>query len=1001
MIKIREQYFHNPTITLVSLFGLILNCVSARSTAPDKPFGMGLNGISYWSDTPFANAAMTAGNWIEYVPPAWGTTVYTWGNPQFDPNTNLPRYLNPGTRLRLVFFPINANYFNRPPSWPLRSTIAAGKILVTWKGNADIRLNSGSYIPAESNGPSTGSLVDGRRMYLTTGSPSIWLDVFNVDPLNPLTDLKVWLPDPANPTAATLEGQFWHPTFIQRMSDFPYSFIRAMDWIHANASPLQDWSDRRRPSHFNQTGTMHPRAPASGFSGNRTTGVAYEYCVMLANELHVDLWITVPHLATDDHIRKLAQLIHYGSDGVNPYTSPHPSPVFPPLHPDLKVYVEFSNEIWSSGSGFAQGNWAEQQAVLANTTKARFNARQFCRTWSIFQDVFGGSSRLVRVAALFTANNTYNEQFLQELASYCPTLTPPAAADVASPTTYFGNGIQDWAHEKAWEQAGTSDPWFYTTSTFFDYITRPVTIPMTSSYWTSADFARHQQETFNEWKRRIYSGSTLSGGGYDATGMGGGFDAGLPDLIETNYGVRLPLVAYEGGPSIYTDYLDGGDNRDDGITAFIESLCRHPQIAEIFRTQYNMAWSKGMRKAGIFVGPFSKWSKFGQWGQLEFMSQNPTTSPRWQEHIFLTSNLDPLRPIDNPLASKPRFVTGNKLPSGTYAVPLSHTITWTDGEGTITPTVIGTLLDPGISYTINPTNITISGTPTDGGENYLYARVVDSHGDADWKIYSLYVGGGPGVVLESKFEGTSPALNLPWTSIHQIEPNWMTGGWTKGSGINAISGDDCLAWHQGMPATEDASTLALAISDNEFWQITMEPDTTGLPIDLRRAEIRFSVNRIDWHAPRRYAIFTSATGFTAADAVYISKRNTQTGSTIEYVFKLPGSPLLEVVNSPISFRVVGFGGQYHGHKTLLMKFRVKKSNTPGNDPPTLPVNPLNLLATANVAFSHSLASAYSDPFDTVTWNKISGPTWLSTDTAGNLTGTPAWSDIGMNNSRSE
>jgi hypothetical protein len=969
----------------------------AYSTAPNKPFGMGLNGITYWSDTPFANVAMTAGNWMQYVPPAWGSVVYTWGNPQFDANTNLPRYLNPGTRLRLLLFPMNANYFNRPSSWPARTNIAVGKILVEWTGRADIRLNTGTFVPAESSGPATGSLTDGERMYLTSGSVSMWIEIHSIDPMNPVTSLKVWLPDPSNPTVTTLRGQFFHPTFLERLADFPFSFIRAMDWIHANGSPMQDWSDRRLPSHFNQTGALHPRAPAAGFSGNRVTGVAYEYAVMLANHLHVDLWVTIPHLATDDHIRKLAQLIRFGSDGVNPYTSPHPSPVFPPLHPDLKVYVEFSNEIWSSGNSFPQGNWAQDQAALLGITKAQFNARMFCRTWSIFQDVFGGASRLVRVAALFTANTTYNQQFLTELASYCPTLTPSPVADVASPTTYFGNGIQDWVHQKAIDQADTLDPWFYTTGRFFDFTWRPISLPPADPYWTSSAFSSHLLEAFAEWKRRIYSGSTLSGGGFDATGMGGGFDAGLPQLIEDYYGSPLPLVAYEGGPSIYTDYLDGGDNRDDGITTFIEAMCRHPQIAEIFRTQYNMAWSKGMRKAGIFVGPFGRWNKFGQWGQLEYMDQPPTTSPRWMEHIFLTSDLEQLRPINSPLLTKPQFVTGNKLPSGTYAVPLSHTITWTDGEGTITPTVIGTLLDPGISYTINPTNITISGTPTDGGENYLYARIVDSDGDADWKIYSLYVGGGPNVVLESKFEGVSPALSLPWTSIYQIEPDWLTSGWTRGSGITPTAENDCLAWHQNMPAAEVDSTLAQAISDNEFWQITMSPDTSGLPLDLRQAEVRLSVNRIGFHAARRYALLTSATGFAAHQAVYISPRITQTGSTIELVFKLPGSPLLEHIDSPITFRVVGFSGQFSGHKTRIMKFRVKKSTSPSNDPPTLPTNPLTLSpAIPDTAYLESLAAAYSDPFDTVSWTKISGPSWLSTDTSGNLSGTPTWSDIGLN-----
>ncbi|MEI9984560.1 MAG: hypothetical protein WDN69_15960 [Aliidongia sp.] len=37
--------------------------------------------------------------------------------------------------------------------------------------------------------------------------------------------------------------------------------------------------------------------------------------------------------ASDDYVTKLAQLLAYGSDGVNPYTSPQADPVYPPLTP--------------------------------------------------------------------------------------------------------------------------------------------------------------------------------------------------------------------------------------------------------------------------------------------------------------------------------------------------------------------------------------------------------------------------------------------------------------------------------------------------------------------------------------------------------------------------------------------------------------------------------------------------------------------------------------------
>lgn len=105
------------------------------------------------------------------------------------------------------------------------------------------------------------------------------------------------------------------------------------------------------------------------------------------------------------------------SDGNEPYAQPVASPVYPPLAHHLRIYVEYSNEIWSSGDAFCQGNWAQEQTKSLGLTKAQFNARRFCQIWRTFQQVLGGPDRLVRVAAVFTAYADYTRPFLQEMAA--------------------------------------------------------------------------------------------------------------------------------------------------------------------------------------------------------------------------------------------------------------------------------------------------------------------------------------------------------------------------------------------------------------------------------------------------------------------------------------------------------------------------------------------------------------------------------------------------------
>ena len=69
-------------------------------------------------------------------------------------------------------------------------------------------------------------------------------------------------------------------------------------------------------------------------------GEVWEYEVELANETGKDLYITIPMNANTQYVTNLANLIKYGSDGVNPYTSYQADPVYPGLNGNLHVYIE-------------------------------------------------------------------------------------------------------------------------------------------------------------------------------------------------------------------------------------------------------------------------------------------------------------------------------------------------------------------------------------------------------------------------------------------------------------------------------------------------------------------------------------------------------------------------------------------------------------------------------------------------------------------------------------
>jgi len=188
-----------------------------------------------------------------------------------------------------------------------------------------------------------------------------------------------------------------------------FTAIRFMHGTNWNNSV--EWADRTRTNYSTQ---HHVRPGEDGWSMN---GIAWEYRVALCNEIGKDLYINIPQTASDDYITKIAQLIRYGSDGNNPYTKAQTNPVFPPLNSNLKVYVEYSNEVWNAGFEAWHQNFAATQAAVknntpeskilmydgvtdANTLWNRRHALQTVQASNLFRNVFSDDAMGTRVRIL-------------------------------------------------------------------------------------------------------------------------------------------------------------------------------------------------------------------------------------------------------------------------------------------------------------------------------------------------------------------------------------------------------------------------------------------------------------------------------------------------------------------------------------------------------------------------------------------------------------------------
>ncbi|MCX6896953.1 MAG: PA14 domain-containing protein, partial [Verrucomicrobia bacterium] len=229
-----------------------------------------------------------------------------------------------------------------------------GSGVVTIAGNADQATLTQSYNAASN-------LTTGTFQTQTTGQGNMLFKVKTTDRdgitparSNGFTNLKLLIsrtPGGTNPYPA---DAIFTDQFRAAMTNFT---VLRVDL--GNAGQESAWSDRTLPSWFNQSASLTTggRSLTNYFPIYPATfpnGPALEHKIMLCNESGRDLFLNLPVLATgwsaadtNAYVNKVARLIRYGSDGVEPYAAPVSNPVYPPLNPNLRVYLEFGNEVWN------------------------------------------------------------------------------------------------------------------------------------------------------------------------------------------------------------------------------------------------------------------------------------------------------------------------------------------------------------------------------------------------------------------------------------------------------------------------------------------------------------------------------------------------------------------------------------------------------------------------------------------------------------------------------
>jgi hypothetical protein len=379
-----------------------------------------------------------------------------------------------------------------------------GKYLCLYDGEGKLTFQSSGKVVHEQ---------PGRIEIDVSGKESLLIHLRKTNPDNPLRNIRLLMPR----SHETYERQPFYQPFLERNAQF--RVIRFMDWMRTNDSKIVKWSDRPRVTDATQA----------------ANGVALEHMLALANTLRCDPWFCMPHLADDDYVRHFAQQVKEE------------------LHSGAKVYIEHSNEVWNGQ--FAQARYAAERGkelkLSDNAYQAQlfYHSRRSVQIFKIFEEVFGGTQRLVRVLGSQAANPWVSDQVMtyENAHDY---------ADAIAIAPYFGNALGN-----------------------------PKTADEVASLSLDEIFARCE-ENIAQNREKIES------------------------VVAKATKSRLRVIAYEAGQHL-VGY--GGAENNEALTAKLQAANRHPRMKDLYLADLASWKAAGGELCVMFssVSKPSKWGSWG------------------------------------------------------------------------------------------------------------------------------------------------------------------------------------------------------------------------------------------------------------------------------------------------------------------------------------------------------------------------------------------------------
>jgi hypothetical protein len=425
------------------------------------------------------------------------------------------------------------------------NSAVSGRYIVSYKGEGQISYGGGATVVESRSGEDIINVDLSKRR-------GIWLEILNTDPQkngNYIRDIVIVKAE----NQSKLKTQIFSPEFLEKLQGF--EVIRFMDWMDTNKSREKDWDRRTLVQNATYTQTSAP----------------VEVMISLSNKLNVSPWFTMPHMANDEYVTNFAKLVKQD------------------LNPKLKIYVEYSNEIWNQN--FPQGKWVQEQAI-AEWPASKYPEKDFAKrlNWhgkrtaevcEIWKKVFANKPKsVVCVMGSQAANPWASAQSLD-----CPLWAKKPCykhqIDALAIGAYFGNYIGSINNE----------------------------------------------QIVTNWSLDRLFEEINSGTGLDPKRTGGALADTRTKMLasfQVAHQRKLNLFAYEGGQHLV------GSRRvanNQAITNLFVTANRDPRMGEAYTNLFK-SWKDSGGSVFMYFNYVSPSGKWGSWGLLENIGDR--TSPKYQ-----------------------------------------------------------------------------------------------------------------------------------------------------------------------------------------------------------------------------------------------------------------------------------------------------------------------------------------------------------------------------------